>query len=435
MKITWFIVRDNFRVVTGAGPGPALLKEVSSVMKGVKITGIGTYLPARVVDNDELSLDLQRRGEKIQGDHQRKKEAWSTAVNLLDGDARELARDQLARSEKVLQDFAENAAQFETSDKWIRKRTGIIKRHVAAENENVSDLAAAASLNALAMAGLTPQDIDFIALGTVSSENWTSPPTASRIQDKLGIKIHLDQGLKQVMIFDLEAACTTFPTVLSLGYSLVSSGVAGRGLVIGADIMTRTMDYDSRNTCILFGDAACCMVLESCPEEQSSFLGPQGFFFGSDGAHADTIVVPAGGTAEELTAESHWNPFNKRNKIIMHGRAVYEDIVPLVANRVIPETVAKAGLTSDDIDFIVLHQANMKMNQAIEKRLQKAGYQSIIYHAIADYANTTSATQGLALYDAHMEGVLKPGMLVLDCAFGGGYTWGSALFRWPELPR
>lgn len=238
-----------------------------------------------------------------------------------------------------------------------------------------------------------------------------------------------------MMVFDLEAACTTFPSVLCLGYSLVSSGVAGRGLVIGADIMTRTVDWDSRNTCILFGDAACTMVLEACPEKESSFIGPQGFFFGSDGIHADKIVVPAGGTAEEVTAEATWNPFRKRHKIYMDGRAVYEDIVPLVANRVIPESVAKAGLTSSDVDFIVLHQANMKMNQAIERRLKKAGYQSIIYHDIADYANTTSATQGLALLDAHREGILKPGMMVLDCAFGGGYTWGSALFRWPELPR
>ncbi len=404
-------------------------------MKGVKITGLGVSLPTRVVDNNELALDLERRGREIRSEHERKKRAWSEALALLDGEAAELAREQLQRSEKVLRQFEKNAAQFETSDKWILKRTGIRNRHVAAEGQNLSDLAVEASHNALKMAGHSPQDIDFIVLGTVSSENWTSPPTASRIQEKLGIEVHRDPGLKQVMVFDVEAACSTFPTILCLGYSLVSSGVAGRGLVIGADIMTRTMDRNSRNTCILFGDAACCMVLEACPPDQGDFLGSEGFFFGSDGAHADKIVVPAGGSAEDVTEEIIWNPFEPRNKVLMNGRAVYEDIVPLVANRVIPETVAKAGFSSSDIDFIVLHQANMKMNQAIEKRLQKAGYQSIIYHDIADYANTTSATQGLALYDAHREGVLKPGMLVLDCAFGGGYTWGSALFRWPDLPR
>ncbi len=404
-------------------------------MSGVKISGLGTSLPHRVLDNHELARNLKDRGEQIRSEHQRKKVAWTDAVSRLDGEARELALEQLDRSEKVLRLHSENAAQFETSDDWIIKRTGIQRRHIAAENENISDLAAEASRKALQMAGYTPQDMDFIALGTVSSEHWTSPPTASRIQDKLGIRIHRDKGLKQVMVFDLEAACSTFPSVLCLGYSLVSSGVAARGLVIGADIMSRTVDWDSRNTCILFGDAACCVVLETCPPDESSFLGPQGFFFGSDGSHADKIVVPAGGTAEEVTAEAMWNPFGKRNKVYMDGRAVYEDIVPLIANRVIPETLAKAGLSAGDIDFIVLHQANLKMNQAIERRLKKAGYQSIIYHDIADYANTTSATQGLALHDAHREGVLKPGMLVLDCAFGGGYTWGSALFRWPELPR
>lgn len=404
-------------------------------MKGVKITGLGTSLPQRVLDNHELARNLKDRGERIRSEHQRKILAWTDAVSRLDGEARELAQEQLARSEIVLRLHKKNSAQFETSDDWILKRTGIQRRRIAAEDENVSDLAAEASRKALGMAGLTAQDVDFIALGTVSSENWTSPPTASRIQDKLGIRIHREEGLKQVMVFDLEAACSTFPSVLCLGYSLVSSGVAGCGLVIGADIMSRTVDWDSRNTCILFGDAACCLVLETCPPEESSFLGSQGFFFGADGSHADKIVVPAGGTAEDVTAETLWNPFGKRNKVYMDGRSVYEDIVPLVSNRVIPETVAKAGLCAGDIDFIVLHQANMKMNQAIERRLKKAGYQSIIYHDIADYANTTSATQGLALHDAHREGVLKPGMLVLDCAFGGGYTWGSALFRWPDLPR
>lgn len=405
-------------------------------MKGVKITGIGTSLPARVLTNDELSENLKRRGQEIRSEHELKKRLWSEAVSRLDGQARDLAQEQLDRSEKVLQLHEENAAQFETSDKWIIKRTGIHARHIAEKGQNISDLAVEASQRAMEMAGCTAQDIDFIALGTVSSEHWTSPPTAARIQDKLGIQIHRDEGLKQVMVFDLEAACSTFPAVLCLGYSLVSSGVAsGRGLVIGADIMSRTVDWDSRNVSIVFGDGACSMVLETCPLESSDFLGPQGFFFGCDGHHADKIVVPAGGTAEEVTDESLWNPFSKRNKVFMAGRAVYEDIVPLVANRVIPETIAKAGLEMKDIDFMVLHQANKKMNQAIEKRLQKAGCQSIIYHDIENYANTTSATQGLALYDAHMEGVLKPGMLVLDCAFGGGYTWGSAIFRWPELPR
>ena len=405
-------------------------------MKGVKITGLGTSLPTRMLTNDELSVNLKNCSEEIRNEHERKMRLWSEAVDRLDGEARDLAQEQLDRSATVLRLHEENSAQFETSDKWILKRTGIRSRHIAGEDENISDLAVEASLKALRMAQCSAQEIDFIALGTVSSEHWTSPPTASIIQEKLGIRIHSEEGLKQLMVFDLEAACSTFPTVLCLGYSLLSSGVAGkRGLVIGADIMSRTVDWDSRNTCILFGDGACSMVLETCSTEESHFLGPHGFFFGTDGIHADKIVVPAGGTAEEITAEALWNPFTKRNKVVMDGRAVYEDIVPLVANHVIPETVAKAGLSRSDIDFIVLHQANMKMNQAIEKRLRKAGYKSIIYHDIADYANTTSATQGLALYDAHREGVLKPGMLVLDCAFGGGYTWGSVLFRWPDLPR
>jgi len=386
--------------------------------------------------NDELSENLKKRGEEIRSGHERKMRLWSEAVDRLEGEARDLAQEQLDRSAKVLRLHEENSAQFETSDKWIFKRTGIRSRRIAGAGENISDLAVEASLNALRMAGRSAQEIDFIALGTVSSEHWTSPPTASLIQEKLGIRIHREEGLKQVMVFDLEAACSTFPAVLCLGYSLLSSGVAGkRGLVIGADIMSRTVDWDSRNVSIVFGDGACSLLLEACPPEEGDFLGPHGFFFGTDGTHAEKIVVPAGGTAEEVTAEALWNPFAKRHKVYMAGRAVYEDIVPLVANKVIPETIAKAGLTHSDIDFIMLHQANLKMNQAIEKRLQKAGYQSIIYHDIADYANTTSATQGLALFDAHREGVLKPGMMVLDCAFGGGYTWGSVLFRWPDLPR
>jgi len=405
------------------------------VIKGVKITGLGIALPERVLGNDELAADLDRRGRDILEEHQRKQKLWCEALEKLEGEAHDLAREQLERSEKVLRLHEENADQFVTNDKWILKRTGIHSRHVAGDGENVSDLAVTAARRALDMAGCSPQDIDFIALGTVSSENWTSPPNASRIQDKLGIRIHDEEHLKQVMVFDLEAACSTFPTVLCLGHSLASSGTAGRGLVIGADLMTRTVDWNSRNTCILFGDAACCMVLEACDKTDSHFLGSQGFFFGSDGSHADKIVVPAGGSAEEITEEVIWNPFHRRNKVQMAGRAVYEDIVPLVANRVIPETIAKAGLIPADIDFIVLHQANKKMNQAIERRLHKAGYEAIVYHDIDRYANTTSATQGLALYDAHREGVLKPGMMVLDCAFGGGYTWGSALFRWPELPR
>lgn len=405
-------------------------------MKGVKIPGIGTALPSREMPNDEVAARLKSRGEEILEEHQRKQRLWSEALDHLRGEVRELAREQLERSEKVLRLHEENRSQFQTSDKWIMKRTGIRSRHVAGDGENVSDLAVAAAKSALEMAGLTAQDIDFIALGTVSSEHWTSPPTASRIQHKMGIDVRREEGLKEVMVFDLEAACSTFPAVLSLGYSLLSSGVAARrGLVIGADIMTRTLDWDSRNVSIVFGDGACCLVLESCPEAESCFLGPQGFFFGTDGAHADKIVVEAGGTAAEVTEEDIWNPFHKRHKVFMAGRAVYEDIVPLVANHVIPETLAKAGLDKDDIDFVVLHQANLKMNQAIEKRLQKAGWDTIVFHDIETYANTTSATQGLALHDAHRQGVLKPGMLVLDCAFGGGYTWGSVLFRWPELPR
>lgn len=403
-------------------------------MRGVQILGLGTALPERVLTNEELARNLARRGQAILADHRRRREAWSDAVQRLEGEARELAREQLERSETVLRQHEERREQFETSDAWITKRTGIRERRVAAPEEHASDLAVRAARNAIEGAGIDPESVEFLVVGTVTPDNWTSPPTAARVQAKLELGVRDGAGLRPRMCFDVGAACTTFPSILAAGYGLVRAGVCGRGLVIGVDLMSRVVDWDDRNVSIVFGDGACALVLEACAPEEGHFLGPRGFFFGADGSAADRIVLPAGGSAEEIAEEASWNPFAKRHKVQMQGRAVFEDMVGMVAAEILPQAAARAGIALNDVDFLMLHQANRRMNEAIERKLRRRGYEGIVYHDIDRYANTTSASQGLALQDAHRQGVLRPGMLVLDCAFGGGYTWGSVLFRWPRLP-
>jgi 3-oxoacyl-[acyl-carrier-protein] synthase-3 len=324
-----------------------------SVIRAVPI-GVGHYLPSRVVENAEF-------------------EKW-----------------------------------LDTNDEWIQARTGIQRRHFAADGELTSDLAYEAALDALNDAGISASDLDAIVLAT-STPDQTFPSTATKLQAKL--------GMKNGFAFDLQAVCAGFAYAITIANSLIVSGQAKRILVIGAETFSRIMDWQDRTTCVLFGDGAGAMILEA--QESSGTSNDRGILscdLHSDGNYNDILYVD-GGVSSTQTA----------GVLKMQGKEVFKHAVTKLASSG-GNALDAAGLTADDVSWIVPHQANLRI---IKSTAQKMGVSmDRVVVTVQDHGNTSAASIPLAMSVANKKGQIKRDDLLLTEAIGGGLAWGAIVLRW-----
>jgi len=298
---------------------------------------------------------------------------------------------------------AELARRVETSDEWIFSRTGIRQRHVAADHELTSDLAHEASIRALAAAGLTADDIDLIVLATTTPD-MIFPSTACILQAKL--------GTRGGAAFDVQAVCSGFVYALATADALVRTGTYRRALVVGAEIYSRIIDWRDRATCVLFGDGAGAVVIEKCDQP-----GIFGAHLHADGSQKDILSVP-GAIRNGQTCGS---PF-----LQMEGNSVFK-LAVRVLGELVDETLSRYGIAREQLDWLIPHQANIRIIQATAKRLGM-GMEKVVV-TVDKHANTSAASVPLALDLAIRDGRIKPGHLVLMQGVGGGFTWGAALAR------
>lgn len=303
-------------------------------------------------------------------------------------------------------------AEFEklvdTTDEWIVQRTGIRQRHIASEDETTASLGEAAARAALDSAGLTADDIDMIILAT-STPNNTFPATAVEIQERL--------GMRGGFAFDMQAVCSGFVYAITTADLYIRGGQAKRMLVIGAETFSRILDWNDRTTCVLFGDGAGAVVLEA--QEGEGSLDDRGILAASlrsDGSQRDKLYVD-GGPSTTCTV----------GHLRMQGREVFKHAVGMITD-VIEDVFAKTGVTAEDIDWFVPHQANRRIIDASAKKLGIAEEKVVV--TVDRHGNTSAASVPLALSVAVENGQIKKGDLVLLEAMGGGFTWGAVLVRW-----
>jgi 3-oxoacyl-[acyl-carrier-protein] synthase-3 len=300
----------------------------------------------------------------------------------------------------------------DTTDEWITTRTGIKERHIAAEGEYTSTFAAEAGRRALAMAGVHPEEIDLIILGTVTPD-FPFPSTACIVQDLL--------GATNATAFDVSAACTGFIFGLSIAEKYIRSGAARKILVIGAEVLSRIVDWQDRNTCVLFGDGAGAAVLEAS-DGGHSLISTHTF---SNGSYWNLLYQPGSGSRNPATDSR--TIIDRQIYLKMEGNDVFKHAV-----RAMEEAAIKAldsnGLSSTDISLMIPHQANRRIIDATAKRL---GIESErLFTNLHRYGNTSSASIPIAMDEVNRQGLLKPDGKLLLVAFGGGFTYGSALINW-----
>lgn len=299
----------------------------------------------------------------------------------------------------------------DTSDEWIITRTGIKERRIADPDMMGSDMAAEACRNALDMAECTPEEIEMLIVGTVTPD-YRLPSEACVVQEKL--------GLVNAVAFDIAAACTGFINGLSLASSVIESGQAKKVMVVGCERLSSITNYEDRSTCVLFGDAAGAAVLSA----ETNGSGVISTFMKSDGRLARLLWMEVGGTRVPY---DHNNLENGKDKIMMIGSDVFKVAVREMCNAA-QKVVEQAGLTADDISLVVPHQANIRIIDALTKRLKVD--KSRVFQNIEMYGNTSAASVPLALDQANRQGILKSGDHILMVAFGGGLIWGAALVKW-----
>jgi len=322
-----------------------------ALVRRAVMTGIGRYLPERVVSNDEM------------------------------------------------------ATMVDTSDAWITERSGIKQRHFAAAHETASFMAAAAARGALAAAGVTAAAVDAIIVAT-STPDTAFPATAVHVQAMI--------GAKKAFGFDLAAACSGFVYAVSVADAMIRAGQVACVLVIGSEVYSRILNFTDRGTCVLFGDGAGAILLEARDVTR-------------DGAGVLSTHLHADGTlAEMLYVDGAVGLPEKSGKLVMNGREVFRNAVTLLASAV-KEALDANGLTSDDISWLVPHQANRRIIDAVSKKLGFSADRVVI--TVDRHANTSAASIPLAMWEAWHDGRIRPGQLVLLEALGGGLTWGSVLLR------
>ncbi|QNA85962.1 ketoacyl-ACP synthase III [Sphingomonas sp. So64.6b] len=299
---------------------------------------------------------------------------------------------------------AELAETVDTTDEWIVERTGIRFRHIAGPDETTATLAADACRAALGAAGRSAQDIDLIVLATATPDQ-TFPASATKVQAMLGID--------DCVAFDVAAVCSGFLYALQVADSMIRAGAYHRALVIGAETFSRILDWEDRTTCVLFGDGAGAIVLEG--EEGTGERGILATKLHADGRHNELLYVDGGPSTTGTVG-----------KVRMKGREVFRHAVVNLAS-VMGESLALAGLTSDDVDWVVPHQANARILDATARKLGLAPEKVVV--TVDQHANTSAASVPLALDTAVRDGRIKPGQLIVLEAMGGGFTWGAAVVR------
>jgi 3-oxoacyl-[acyl-carrier-protein] synthase-3 len=301
---------------------------------------------------------------------------------------------------------AELAETVDTTDEWIVERTGIRFRHIAADGETTSTLATAAAEAALASAGVDATDIDLIVLATATPDQ-TFPASATLVQRALGIN--------DCVAFDVGAVCSGFLYALQVADSMLRAGANRRALVIGAETFSRILDWEDRGTCVLFGDGAGAVVVEAQDSDAVAGRGILATRLHADGRHNELLYVDGGPSTTGTVG-----------KLRMRGREVFRHAVVNLA-AVMGESLAAAGLTSDDVDWVVPHQANARILDATARKLGLAPEKVIV--TVDQHANTSAASVPLALDTAVKDGRIKQGDLIVLEAMGGGFTWGAAVVR------
>ncbi len=303
----------------------------------------------------------------------------------------------------------------DTSDEWIKKRTGIEVRHIADKDEVTSDLAYEAAKVAIKRANIEPKDIDCIILATISPDYFCMPSTACLVAEKLGIK--------GAMAFDISAACSGFVYSLSIAKSFIESGLKKNILVIGAEKLSAITDYADRGTCVIFGDGAGAAVIGSTEDKNEAIVDVMA---ASDGKYSNLLITPGGGSkypASKETLEKNMH-FMK-----MAGNETFKIAVKTLTEDVI-EILKRNGLKSEDVDRFIPHQANYRIIEYVRAKLKFPKERTVV--TVAKYGNTSAASIPMAINDAFENNNLKYGDLMLLDTFGGGLTWGSALVKFAQ---
>jgi 3-oxoacyl-[acyl-carrier-protein] synthase III len=324
--------------------------------RAISITGLGCRVPERVITNDELST------------------------------------------------------MMDTNDAWIRERTGIRERRIAAPEEALSDLCLPACRDALAQAGLDAGEIDLIIVATVTPD-MAFPSTGAILADEL--------GAHDAAAYDLSAGCTGFMYAVAQGYGMLAGGLAQKALIVGGDVLSRILDWSDRSTAVLFGDGAGAVVLEQVPA--GGFLG---FELGADGSGGPQLYVPAGGSRSPATEET---VAERMHFVKMNGREVFKFATRVLVSSA-EAVLAECGRSIEDVDVYVPHQANVRIIEHARQKLGIPEEKTVI--DVDRYGNTSSGSIPLALADATADGRLRPGQLVLMTGMGAGLTWGSGLIEW-----
>ncbi|KXX64833.1 beta-ketoacyl-ACP synthase III [Marichromatium gracile] len=298
---------------------------------------------------------------------------------------------------------ADLEAVVDTSDSWIRERTGIEKRHLVSDGESCCDLAEQAARRALETAGIAASDLDLILVATTTPDQFF-PSTATLLQQRLDV-----HGCPA---FDLQAVCAGFVYAMDVADKFIRTGAAKRALVVGAETFSRILDWNDRTTCVLFGDGAGAVVLEAADEP-----GILSTHLHADGAYKDLLQVPGG----------LGNGHPDARFVQMKGNEVFR-IAVTTLGRIVEETLEAAGLTKSDIDWLIPHQANIRIIQATARKLDLPMERVVV--TVAEHGNTSSASIPLALDQAVRDGRIRRGETLLMEAFGGGFTWGSVLVRY-----
>jgi len=306
---------------------------------------------------------------------------------------------------------AELERMVETTDEWITSRTGIRERRIAASDEATSDLATAAARRALTAAGITAADLDLIIVATITPD-MMFPSTACLVQQKI--------GAVRAAAFDLEAACSGFVYALDVGAHFVQSHTYNTVLVIGAEKMSSVVDWQDRNTCVLFGDGAGAAVLQNRPKAHGLLTT----CLGSDGGKAKLLELPAGGSAVPATVES---VAGRLHYLRMDGKETFKSAVTAMVSAA-NEALGRCGLTVDQVRCIIPHQANLRILTAVAERLGATDEQ--LFVNVDRYGNTSAASVAIALDEAVTQGRVVRGDLVLLVVFGAGLTWGAAVIEW-----
>lgn len=325
---------------------------------GVRIAGTGSYLPEKIVTNEEL------------------------------------------------------AKTVDTTDEWITSRTGIKERRIAAKNQSTSDLATAAALPALEQAGLNAGEIDLIIVATISPDTIT-PATACYVQHNL--------GAKKAIAFDVSAACSGFLYAMNIASDMIASGAISNALIIGAEKLSAFVNWEDRNTCVLFGDGAGAAVLKPATETSGKILSME---IGTDGSQTGILHIPGGGSACPTT------PLNVEENLAslsMAGKEVFKLAVNAM-KKAAEKVISEAGLKAEDIAQIIPHQANLRIIDAIADRVSVPNDK--VFVNLDKYGNTSAAAVAIALDEAHRQKKFVEGDAIVLVVFGAGLTWAAAAIRW-----